>query len=376
MTEPHSLDSAELARPQLTIIVPVFNSAQYLPDLLHSFEQQTNKYFRVIFVDDGSTDDSLALLQDWHRNDEHGLSSLVLHKRNGGQSSARNLGLDKLRETGLFTPWTLFVDSDDMLKPNAIETLLESAVKYGVDDLLYSAESSFDSETLLHRHPDYQTLYNRSVQTNGHVIRGIEMLSKLLDYDRFVASPCLQLFSTSFLLNTGIRFQEGIIHEDNLFTALCLLHARRVFYLDEKLYVRRVREGSTMTSPLSWKNVDGYFNCALSLLDKADKYEDEALPLINKLANSWLDSAAGIVDNLSAEEHKRLLEYPPSKRLLFTLTVQERCSFRKQLNDVQSSNADLRQMLHTIETSTSFRVGRVITFLPGRIKRMLVKPLE
>ena len=120
-----------------SIVVPVYNVATYLDDCLESLLAQTCADIELICVDDGSTDESGALLDAWATRD--GRISVV-HKPNGGLSSARNAGIERARGS-----YVLFVDSDDALEPDAVECLLEAFERTGADVVTFGA-SCFDGE--------------------------------------------------------------------------------------------------------------------------------------------------------------------------------------------------------------------------------------
>lgn len=102
--------------PQLSIIVPVYNPGEYLPRALECIAAQTRRDWECILVDDGSTDGSAAVCDQWAAKDGR---FRVIHQKNAGASAARNTGIDAAR-----APWLLFADADDALAPDAAETLL------------------------------------------------------------------------------------------------------------------------------------------------------------------------------------------------------------------------------------------------------------
>ena len=100
----------------LSIITPVYNTASYLPDCFESILSQSFQDFELLLVDDGSTDGSGDVCDIYAQRDSR---IRVFHKENGGVSSARNLALDNAKGE-----WVYFVDSDDELLPNGLETMV------------------------------------------------------------------------------------------------------------------------------------------------------------------------------------------------------------------------------------------------------------
>lgn len=372
MEGPIAHSRANMVGADLAIIVPVFNSASYLPDLFDSLKKQTCRRFGAMFIDDGSTDASLQLLRDWENEArELGIPCSVFHKDNGGQSSARNVGIDQLRQTGPERPtWTLFVDSDDLLSPNAVETLLGYADEFETDVLLYGSDVMYESNQLDQRFPEYHTLYRRSVLAEKHVYSGVEALSLLFKSGQFVAQPCLQVLRTSFLLDSGIRFEEGIIHEDNLFSAQCLLRAPSVLRIEQHLYIRRIRAGSTMTKPVSWKNVEGYFICAIRLLQLEGR-NIGTLGLVSEISNTWLDQATSAYRSLPNAEKNKRSKLGMKERPFFEITVLDRLRRTELMDDALASRDALQKELGDVRGSLSFRVGRALTSVPRWLRDKL-----
>ena len=111
--------------PKISVIVPVYNVEQYLPQCLDSIINQTYKNLEIICVDDGSPDNSGKILDEYAKKDKR---IKVIHQENGGLSVARNTGLDNA--TG---EWVSFIDSDDYIKLDFYENLISAANKSGAD---------------------------------------------------------------------------------------------------------------------------------------------------------------------------------------------------------------------------------------------------
>ena len=110
--------------PEISVIVPVYKAEQYLERCVKSILEQTYQNFELILVDDGSPDGSPILCDKWAEKDSR---VHVIHKKNGGASSARNAGLKIAKGN-----WIAFADSDDWLNEIALKTLYDLAKKYNV----------------------------------------------------------------------------------------------------------------------------------------------------------------------------------------------------------------------------------------------------
>ena len=216
---------------RFSIIIPIYNVAAYLPQCLDSVVRQSCQDFEVICVDDGSKDDSFQVARgiiggkgNWH----------LIHQENQGLSSARNTGL--AHSTG---DYVLFLDSDDWLEPNALEVLASNLD--GEDMLCFSGRRFFESDGQ-YRLPDH--LEQRRYPS------GMEYYNDNALVRRDFAFVCvvLRLYKRSFLLENGLRFKEGILHEDDLFTPQACCYARNVRVIDDCLYDYRVRANSITTT--------------------------------------------------------------------------------------------------------------------------------
>lgn len=215
----------------VTIIIPVYNSEAYIEKCIKNILDQTYRNLQVVLVDDGSTDKSLEICE---RVSDKRVE--VHSKPNGGASSARNYGL-KFRK-GIYV---LFVDSDDYLKENAVETLVSKAIETNADCVYYEADN-FTEEANLKIKKDGLRQAVKYPESNGSTL--IESLLKNKNYH---AVPFLY-FTKSSLYDKGLVFEEGIMFEDELFSFKLLRMCEKVVCLKEILYFRNVRPGSVMTS--------------------------------------------------------------------------------------------------------------------------------
>ena len=122
---------------KISIIVPIYNVEEYLENCLQSILAQTYPHLELILVDDGSPDNCPRLCDEWKNKDAR---IEVIHKENGGPSSARNAGLDIA--TG---DYVYFLDSDDWLEKNALQTLVENLQKNAVDCIGFSFIKEFEN---------------------------------------------------------------------------------------------------------------------------------------------------------------------------------------------------------------------------------------
>ena len=249
--------------PLVSVIVPVYNVENYLPDCLTSIQNQTLKDIEIICVDDGSTDSSPDILRQAAEADPR---IQVLVQKNAGQSAARNAGIHAARGKYLY-----YIDSDDILEPDALQFLVERTEEYDLDCILFGGKTYFESENLSVQHRDYDDYYHYSAAYT-EPMKGADLLVQLTRSGEYRCTPCMQFVKAELVHDNGIQFYEGIIHEDELYSLALMLRAQRCVALPEQFYLRRIREGSTVVSSASVARLLGYLVCY-----------SESLGLVNKL---------------------------------------------------------------------------------------------
>ena len=231
--------------PLVSVIVPVYNAARWLPELFGSLRSQTYGNMEVILVNDGSTDSSpdeclrLAGADSRFR---------LVSKPNGGLSSARNYGLEHARGE-----WIFFVDADDMVQPRAIERLVDTAAATGADIVV----GSFANTSVMPPEPACgQPVIMEPADAVGVSLYQTPPMNHAWGtlYSRGIFCPC------------GPRFTEGLWYEDlDLFYRI-FERAGKIAYLPEKLYFYR-KNPSSFINTLS----PGRFD-ALTVTDRILSY--------------------------------------------------------------------------------------------------------
>lgn len=214
-----------------TVIIPVYNVESYLCDCLDSVVNQTFPDWEAICVNDGSTDGSAAILDEFAAKDNR---IRIVTQSNSGLSAARNAGLDIAKGD-----YILFLDSDDWLEQNALEILSRNL--NGEDMLCFSGRRYFESGKEYHNADQLKTQSYASGMDYYNA-------NALLHRDFAFVCVVLRAYKRSFLLENNLRFKEGIYHEDNLFTPLACYYAKKVKAVNECLYDYRVRVNSITTT--------------------------------------------------------------------------------------------------------------------------------
>lgn len=207
-----------------SVILPIYNVEQYLPQCLESLKAQDYSDYEVICVNDGSTDRSREILAEWETRYPQ---MRVIDRTNGGLSAARNTGLD-----AAIGNYVVFVDSDDWMEPNALSTL--DSTLNNADMICFGGWMGKKEE-----HPTREFFNNGWEYYNQHALKHHEF--------PFVC-VVLRCYRRQFLEENALRFREGILHEDNYFTPLVCLAAHTVIVIPNMLYHYRVRPGSIMSA--------------------------------------------------------------------------------------------------------------------------------
>ena len=216
---------------RITVIIPVYNVEQYLRDCLDSMLNQMMFDWEAICVNDGSTDGSVAILKEYAGKDNR---IKVIAQPNGGLSAARNAGMKAAKGE-----YVLFLDSDDWLEPNALQTLADHLD--GADMVCFSGRRFFE---------ETRTYHSADSLTEKVYPAGMDYYNEnaLLHRDFAFVCAVLRLYKRSFLVEHELRFKESIFHEDNLFTPQACYYANQVKVIDKCLYNYRVRPQSITTT--------------------------------------------------------------------------------------------------------------------------------
>ena len=224
----------------VSVIVPVYNVKEFLPNTVASIRNQTERDIEIILVDDGSTDGSTALCDQFAEEDSR---IRVIHKENGGLSSARNAGLDAA--LGAFI---LFVDGDDYIAPNTIQLLLEVLQKQPDSDPI-------DFVQFLYQEVSDSNWRPQSQASTVSMCSGTEdMFRYLYQLGGVGASACTKLFRRE--LFQTLRFRPGIRHEDEEFMTRLLPICHCALYTQLTLYAYVMRPGSIIHSDFNPGSMD------------------------------------------------------------------------------------------------------------------------
>jgi CDP-glycerol glycerophosphotransferase len=228
-TPPARAARARLVRPQVSVIVPIYNVEQYLAACLDSLEAQTFRDFEVVVVDDGSPDGSRAIAEEYAGRDRR---IRIVTRPNGGLGAARNTGVRAAR--GHFLT---FLDSDDELPPQALATLHHTAVTTG-SEIVAGAMERFDS--LREWTPSWVPDVHRSTLLRTTVEAHLPLLRNLY--------TCDKLFRHDFWVAQDLWFREGVAYEDQPLVTQLMGRARSIDLVPDVVYRYRARDDRSSIS--------------------------------------------------------------------------------------------------------------------------------
>lgn len=225
----------------ISVIIPVYNVSNYLDECIDSIVNQSYRDIEIIMIDDGSTDNSGKKCDEWAEKDSR---IIVIHKENGGLSSARNAGLDIAR--GEFI---MFADSDDYYEAGAIE-LMHSIIEGTNVDIVVGNGKYVDENGI--------DIKEKNVFLNNHEEASYEIISEENFWDRYTENVFFVTVFTKIYkkhLFDSIRFPIGKINEDDAVLYKLISSAKSYAVTGRPIYNYRVRMGSIMNSSFGDKNL-------------------------------------------------------------------------------------------------------------------------
>ncbi len=245
-----------MSSPLISIIVPVYNVEQWLPRCIDSLMTQTYQNIEIILSNDGSSDGSGNICDEYARKDGR---IRVIHKENQGVSVARNIAVEQAKGE-----YILFVDSDDYIAKDHVEILYDLCVKYNVK-LSVADWCVYPLGTV-------PKLLNREYQE--YKMTKYAALEDMFNHLHFDNSPCVKLYHKS--LFDGIKYPEGYVFEDLMTTFKLLLKCEDgVAYCNKQIYYYMFRPGSIEGSAFSEQKITS----ALESYNVMDAYKDQLAPI-------------------------------------------------------------------------------------------------
>lgn len=210
---------------KVSVIIPIYNVEKYIEKTIESLQEQTLKDFEVLFINDGSTDDTLRVMKEVLANTN--LNYKIIDKENQGVSKTRNLGIASVKGK-----YTYFLDGDDYIDPSFLEKMYKNCESYNLQVCFcgYTHIKEEDNSVMMNVHKYIEKPMN-----------GLEAAAKMLNND-FWISAISGFYLTSFLIEKKLEFPTDIVFgEDTVFVVKTLMNADTVGCVKEALvyYFRR-----------------------------------------------------------------------------------------------------------------------------------------
>lgn len=281
---------------KVSIIIPIYNVEKYLDKCIESIVGQTYKNLEIILVDDGSPDSCPSICDDWAKKDNR---IKVIHKTNGGVSSARNTGIDAA--TG---DYVVFIDGDDCINAK-FSQFIENADENS--DIVITPWTTLDvaNEVLELIDANFESLISR--------------------YDLTIASSCAKLFKVATI--SGVKFSEGVtVGEDKEFVIKALLKSDNVEIINLPFYEYTQNPESVMSNK-GYRLICKLFDSTQKVFDNIETYEcsSERKLVIKREFSSNLYGVFRFYPNCNKSEQKLVRKLiKENKHLLKIVTVKSK----------------------------------------------------
>ena len=348
---------------KITVIVPVYNVENYLNKCLDSLINQTYKNLEISVINDGSTDNSGKICQEYAQKDNR---IIYIEKENGGQSEARNMGLDRM--TGSYVT---FVDSDDWVELDYVEVLYNKLIEYQADIAVGNYYSYNEQEGIFYFHI-FGNSYYEKVYDNVSIFENFYESEHMKNF----ALICVggKLYKSD--LFRELRFEVGKLGEDGYLNQKIYLLAEKTIYLNAGLYAYRQREGSSSRSwTEKWMHalVDAMSE-RITLLASLGYPLDKHLAVYRKMLDSALSN--GQASTLS--DTNTYKELAAKKVVLSQLTTEK--TIDKKAVVLAANYAYVEQVMTTIKSicyhNRSIRFYLINSDFPNEWFKQLNKRLE
>jgi len=309
----------------ISLIIPVYNTKEkYLRECLESALIQTYSNMEIIIVNDGCTDNTPLVIQEYANMDAR---IIVLHKENGGLSSARNKGIEKA--TGAYF---MFLDSDDfLLSSSVVSDIVKLLIESNTDILSFEYKEIFSDN----EYPQYSHGSCPRAEVYGKEPQ--EAIKALLKRPRscFSSAAVTKVVKASFINDNNIYFHDKIYHEDVLYTSMLILNAKTYDRLDMVVYAVRRSNPESLTTSLTAKKIikrlqDFAFIFDMIFLDDKNKKNESLLDFLASPYAYYLGVTAGVLYRCDDKEEKAEINKNADhmKRFAFVLKYTSRTEIK------------------------------------------------
>lgn len=282
----------------VSVIIPVYNSKNYLENTIQSVLNQSYKNFELLLIDDGSTDESGIICDKYKELDSR---VKCIHQTNGGISHARNIGIENARGK-----YIAFSDDDDEMSPKCLKSAVAFAEKEKLDLVRYNYRHEYIDGTVI-----------KKVRRKTFPKEIVEHISTWNDYMKIIR--CGQvvwagIYNRNFINHNRIRFDETILYgiEDYIFLISCIMQSKRTGILPECLYTWKQRKAHSTSCITSREAFDNRLMAILKWIDADEQVQKHVrMTEIDKNLRNHAYAerimSETIICNLSLKETNRII---------------------------------------------------------------------
>ena len=293
---------------KISYIVPVYNVANYIAACLESLINQTIDEKEIIIINDGSTDNSLNICNEYSQR--HDFIKVFSNEKNRGPSIARNRGLD--RASGKYIQ---FIDSDDFININSGELFYSLCEKYNLDMLRGKFHIVFDETKEIVSGEDYS-----KISCLNKPLYARDLFANYIKSSCYEVNPFLGFTKRDFLIKNDIYFTPGVVMEDNEFTLKVLTKDKNAIamQLNYDFYTYRKRKGSITTTPCL-KMIEDIIFLSQAMIEyiKNQEFDETLNNYANRAVSTLVYQAISIYGYLDKENKRRATQLLPKELLLF-----------------------------------------------------------
>ena len=344
-----------MREPAISVVIPVYNVEAYLKECLDSVLAQTETNIEIICVNDGSTDGSRTILEDYSKLDER---IRIIDKENEGLSSARNSGLDAANGEYLY-----YLDSDDKIRSDMLSACREVSDREQLDVLVFDGVTIYENEEVRMKKPWGNGYLTQTEKYDG-VMSGLELFTRMSRNHKFRTSVMLQFARKEFLIKNDLRFAEGILFEDADYTFRLFFLAGKMMHIPEGFFIRRYREGSIITSGISAKAFYGRLYSIRTIRDLMVNYSitSEAL---EGVAFTVRERQAAFVREYNKATGDQQAAFKAmlndQEALDFALLIESCAAERKKNKELRLAIKEKENLISAIENSRSYKFARALS---------------
>ncbi len=292
----------------ISVVMPVHNTEKYLDENIKSVLAQTYKNFEFIIIDDGSTDNSLKIIQKYATKDER--IKLFALPQKVGAGKARNEGIKHINGK-----YTLFIDSDDWLDVATLEKSYKYAIKHDLDMVLFLA-TIFDEKNQQYQQDlnvdrrvtfDYRFLENKGMKIFSYK----DIPNEFFNFSK--KTPWNKLIRTSIIKEHNLYFDDVPHHNDTFFITMAMVYAKRIGYIKDRLYFYRTNRADSIS-----ESGDTDARSVEKTFEKI-KHELETIGVYNELKvsfNSWVLGWLGFMHKVAKSDPSQQRYYKETRELI------------------------------------------------------------